>query len=180
MQESTKSITPATITDIYKDLKTPQLEALIAQVLEGVTFRVSGEFDSICERYDVNDKLLALEELMDKAAAQKTEEESLKRKASGESAASPNSKVAKKSKKKSNYKELPENVTPQDVLRYQSYKMRKLEHDRLLSEIQSLEETNARLGEEVEGGKKEIEIAVRGVEEVKGEMERIADVCGGR
>ena len=183
LKESTKTITPETISQIYKDLQTPQLEGLIEQVIEGVTTRVLGEFDNICERYEVNDRLVELDDIIDKKKEEEERNKLAIAKQNGSETSLTNSSNKRKKEgnnNETNYRSLPEGITPADILRYSSYKNRKLERAELLAEIQKLEETNQKLGEQVEVGKSDIEKAVNEVEEVKGEMERVADVCGGR
>ncbi len=170
LEESERAVDSSHASSVYGSNYTPQLASLIETVLHGVSDRVYTEFEQICGRYGVDAKLRRLEQLLEEARAQGVNEAVARAAAEQEELEQEGRKrgrgaqlqVARPST--TTTVQLPEGVTPADVLRFQAYDLKMRELEKLEKEVGSLEEFNRAAIRENEDIRRMIESKVRNIE----------------
>jgi len=195
LSESRKVVNDDVIKSIYGDLATPELTELVTQVMDGVSDRVSVEFDSILASHDVDNKLQKLEEVRHCSGGGDIAVSSLVclplafHRCPPHASLSPPpphpSQLIKKAgasdapsgKNEAFASLLPDGVTPHDVLRMNTHEMKLAERERLLAEIASLDKANDAVVAEIEDGKKQLASKLQDIESQRLEMQKTADIC---
>jgi len=71
---------------------------------------------------------------------------------------------------------LPKNISPEDVIRYESYKLMEKERDALLDEIAKVEQATKRLNERIEDHETSVNQGVTSLQEVEAKLQESASL----